>query len=303
MNNLKKIGLTALAGSLVATSAYAGALDVSGSAKVTYVSEDETEVTGNGFSISDTLSFSGGGDLDNGMSVSVSFALDGGANSDRSVKLDMGDSGAITFGGGGTYGGINKYDWMIPSAGEEIFDDMDGQANGLSQQSTANSFNYNGSFSGVGLSAAYSNDGSGNSSDKSIALTYDGLMDGLSVGAAMGEDGLSSDDETFYAKYVMGGITVAVQRFTQDFTAAATANEESDAIGVSLAVNENLSISWGTRDVDFGGSTTEQQDSGVAASYTVGGITIVGSANSSDNVGGSEGTDDTHKELGVSFAF
>ena len=303
MNNLKKIGLTALAGSLVATSAYAGALDVSGSAKVTYVSEDETEVTGNSFSISDTLSFSGGGDLDNGMSVSVSFALDGGANSDRSVKLDMGDSGSITFGGGGTYAGINKYDWMIPSAGEEIFDDMDGQANGLSQQSTANSFNYNGAFGGVGISAAYANDGSSNSSDKSIALTYDGLMDGLSIGAAMGEDGLSSDDETFYAKYVMGGITVAVQRFTQDFTAAATANEESDAIGVSLAVNENLSISWGTRDVDFGGSTTEQQDSGVAASYTMGGITLVGSANSSDNVAGTEGTNDSHKELSVSFAF
>jgi outer membrane protein OmpU len=34
MNNIKKIGLTALAGSLVATSAFAGAMSVSGSAKV-----------------------------------------------------------------------------------------------------------------------------------------------------------------------------------------------------------------------------------------------------------------------------
>ena len=36
MNKITKIGLTALAGSLVATSAFAGAMSVSGSAKVTY---------------------------------------------------------------------------------------------------------------------------------------------------------------------------------------------------------------------------------------------------------------------------
>ena len=49
MTNLKKLGLTALAGSLVASTSYAGALDVAGGAKVTYVSKDETEVTGNPF--------------------------------------------------------------------------------------------------------------------------------------------------------------------------------------------------------------------------------------------------------------
>ena len=46
MIKLRKLGLTALAGSLVATSAYAGALDVSGGASVKYVSLDETEVSG-----------------------------------------------------------------------------------------------------------------------------------------------------------------------------------------------------------------------------------------------------------------
>ena len=47
MNNMKKIGLTALAGSLVATSAFAGAMSVSGSAKVTYQSKGKEKVTGN----------------------------------------------------------------------------------------------------------------------------------------------------------------------------------------------------------------------------------------------------------------
>ena len=43
MNNLKKLGLTAVAGSLVASSAYAGALDVSGTAKIEYKSQDDDE--------------------------------------------------------------------------------------------------------------------------------------------------------------------------------------------------------------------------------------------------------------------
>ena len=39
MTNLKKIGLTALAGSLVATSAFAGSLSVSGGAKMSYTAD------------------------------------------------------------------------------------------------------------------------------------------------------------------------------------------------------------------------------------------------------------------------
>ena len=40
MNNLKKIGVSALAGSLVAFAANAGELSVSGSANLTYTDED-----------------------------------------------------------------------------------------------------------------------------------------------------------------------------------------------------------------------------------------------------------------------
>ena len=50
MNNLKKLGLTALAGSLVATSAVAGALDVSGTAKVKYQSKGSERVSANPWS-------------------------------------------------------------------------------------------------------------------------------------------------------------------------------------------------------------------------------------------------------------
>ena len=65
MNNLKKVGLTALAGSLVASTAYAGALSVSGSAGVKYQSKSGSAGTaaiqGNPWSDSNGITFSGGG--------------------------------------------------------------------------------------------------------------------------------------------------------------------------------------------------------------------------------------------------
>ena len=57
MNNMKKIGLTALAGSLVATSAFAGSMSVSGSAKMTYQSKGSEQVTGNPWSNSKGIFF------------------------------------------------------------------------------------------------------------------------------------------------------------------------------------------------------------------------------------------------------
>ena len=74
MNNFKKIGLSALAGSLVATSAFAGEMSVAGSASINV----EHTNGGNGdsgktFSMGNQLTFTGGGELDNGLNVSLSF--------------------------------------------------------------------------------------------------------------------------------------------------------------------------------------------------------------------------------------
>ena len=56
MNDMKKIGLTALAGSLVAFSANAAEMSVSGATMLTYTSEDTTEVTGNPIGMKTNLS-------------------------------------------------------------------------------------------------------------------------------------------------------------------------------------------------------------------------------------------------------
>ena len=95
MTNIKKIGLTALAGSLVATSAFAGAMDVTGSASVKFQSEHSTEHTQNNYSMGQGLTFSGSGDLDNGMTISYGYVMTNAAFSSSTLKLDMGDMGSL----------------------------------------------------------------------------------------------------------------------------------------------------------------------------------------------------------------
>ena len=85
MNNFKKIGLTALAGSLVATSVYAGEMSVAGSASWRISNHAGTD-GGKTMAMGNQLTFTGGGEMDNGMNVSLSFVLDQG---DKRVQLRL----------------------------------------------------------------------------------------------------------------------------------------------------------------------------------------------------------------------
>ena len=59
MNNLKKIGLSALAGTLASLSAQAGEMSVTGSAELTYVQRNSDEITGNPLGTKKNIGFSG----------------------------------------------------------------------------------------------------------------------------------------------------------------------------------------------------------------------------------------------------
>ena len=78
MNNFKKVGLTALAGSLVAFSAHAGELTVTGGANATYKwGKDATANHGNtskGIGTDKDVAFTGSGELDNGTTFTVGTA-------------------------------------------------------------------------------------------------------------------------------------------------------------------------------------------------------------------------------------
>ena len=301
MDKMKRLGLTALAGSLVATSAFAGSMDVSGSAKITYVSQDEKEVTGNNFSNSKGITFSGSGDLDNGMSVSTSYTMTDAAFSTSTVVLDMGDSGTIGLYNGTAGGGIGKISDKMPTAGEQVWDDVDATDNGVAGISNSNNLGYNATFGSVTVSAQYTNNGSGGNSDSGWALTYAGF-DGISVGFGMADDGTATDEATIFVTYVVGGITVGYQKSDIDYSAS-TNDEERNHIAASIAVNENLSISYGRSEVDMGSGKVDEESSGISASYTMGSITVAAVSNATDNVSGTSGTDDTYKELSIAFAF
>ena len=94
MNKLKKVGLTALAGSLAAISANAAEMSVSGATMVTYTSEHSTEVTGNPMGMKTNLYFTAAGEV-NGYNVSYYQASQDqfAGMSSASLSVDMGDMG------------------------------------------------------------------------------------------------------------------------------------------------------------------------------------------------------------------
>ena len=131
MNNLKKIGLSALAGSLVASvSAHAAEFSVSGS--VHQLLMDRTNkhlVTGNDFSMGDSLGFNMSGETDGGLGVAVYYEIDGGALDDYDMTLS-GDWGSLKFNGSGSSSALGAVDDVMPNAYEEAWDilDTDGTA-------------------------------------------------------------------------------------------------------------------------------------------------------------------------------
>ena len=122
--NIKKIGLSALAGSLVAFSANAAEMSVAGSASVGVKNTSNT--TGKAWTMGNQLTFSGSGETDGGLTVTTSLELDGGANAsssfdNRSISISSEDMGTITFSGHGGDTVMSGFDDMMPTAYEEVF--------------------------------------------------------------------------------------------------------------------------------------------------------------------------------------
>ena len=155
MNNLRKLGLTALAGSLVASTAVAGSLDVTGTAKVKYQSKGSERVTGNPWSDATTITFSGSGDLDNGMTITYGYTMANAVFSSSKLLLDMGDTGTVSFGNVSHLAGISKYSDKMPTAGEQVWDDVDATDEGVTDLGADNTLGYEITMGGITASASY----------------------------------------------------------------------------------------------------------------------------------------------------
>ena len=303
MNNIKKIGLTALAGSLIASSVNAAEMTASAGASLTWTGGNP-ESDGNALTMGNSVTFSGSGTMDNGVTVSVSYELDDDVMDDYSLSLGLGDgAGTLSFHGSGGAGGLSAYDDVMPTAYAEVWDNTDADDNGVvgTMKSTNNTV-YTNSYGDFGISGEWSKNAAGDTgSDSSVVVTYSGI-EGFEIGGGVGSDGNTSDQDTQYVKYSMGGITVGYQKSEIDYDASGTADEDRDHIAVSFAVNENLSISYGQSDVSMG-TATDEESNGISFSYTMGSMSFGGAMNNTDNVAGSSGSNDEVTELNVAFSF
>ena len=93
--NIKKVGLTALAASLVSVSAYAGEMSVSGGASIGLKNTSKSS-TGKSWTMGNQLDFAGSGELDNGMTVSLAFTLDQADDSTTGITKAPFDSHSVT---------------------------------------------------------------------------------------------------------------------------------------------------------------------------------------------------------------
>jgi len=322
MNNIKKIGLSALAGSLVATSAFAGEMAVSGSAKVTYTDKQDGSLTGSQFGMNKLLGFTGSGELDSGHTVTAYFGNNGTSQSSASLTYDMGDAGTIMFDQGAGGHGIGSIDDKTPTAAEEIWDNIShgaghdgfragiGNAGAISYATTVGSATVSADYvrkgGGVVEDGATGLGGSGSS--KSIAITTS-PADGIGIGFGMADLGSGNVDAdqtqtTAYITYAVGSISAGFQMASEGGQAD-TAQWTTTQWGVSFNVSDDISVGYGQRTVDMGSDSTlvDQSDSGVSASYTMGSMSISANMNQTDDLKGTSGSDLETTEIAVSFAF
>jgi outer membrane protein OmpU len=307
MNKLKKVGLTALATTLVTSASFAGEMSVSGGASLNYSGLNTTS-DANPWSMGDSVTFSGGGDLDNGMTVAVSFELDGGTYDDYSLTLGMGDMGSLTFSGNSVNaGGVDKVKDIVPTAYTPVYENTDTTDNGLattSTRSTAGMWGYTYSADGLMISAGYNPvPGAAASAESSIGISYDGAMDGLTIVAGRFDDGDVAENDTYGVKYTMGSVTAAYQITKVEYDATTTADQDSSHMGISVAINENLTVSGGRMETEIDSTVEDEINSGVQASYTMGSITLAGGFNKQESGGGTAANDAEVAMFNAAFAF
>ena len=325
MNNLKKLGLTALAGSLVAGSVSAAELTATGSATMSYSGGDENSNMGNGWTMADSVTFSASGDV-NDIGITLSIELDGDAQSAKvdpaaasatatgsnvvdshSIAMDFGDAGTLTFAGHGGDGFMSANDDVMPTASEEPWDVVSGADAGVINGFSGNNmFTYKYSHeSGINLTVSYINasDAVTDVSYSDAGITYTG-MDGLTLGYGEGDvenvTNTKSNESTMFAKYAIGAATVGIQVSEKDMETGT--DTESTGIGVSYQVNDDLTVSYGANTLESG-TSPDQDATAVGISYTMGSLGISFSMNQVDNIANSGANDREAYQLGLSFAF
>ena len=281
MNKLTKLGLTALAGSLVAVSAQAGAMNVNGSANMTYKTDSAFE--GKGLGTDKGLTISGSGELDNGWTFSIStYMSETYTLSTHSTTLTMGSLGTVAMGYANA-ANAGGFDEEVPQAYEQVSDLTNaGSSNAIGSYMGSGgitwappSFDLGGASASVVLGYSPNGDGVGTSdggvgtrtgnwaSGYDVGLTLSSDL-GLTVGAYVSErenetPAASTEDAQYdefngiwYAKYSAGPVSIGYSHSYLDggVSGARTAATSAKVIRTATGVFEEtqMSISFNMND-------------------------------------------------------
>jgi outer membrane protein OmpU len=320
---MKKIGLSALAGSLVAFSSANAEITMSGGASVGVSSANENRASA--YYMGDSINFTLAGETDSGLTITQKIELEGGV--DNQSTAIGGGFGTVTFHKHGGDSVMSGWDDKTPSAYEEVwaYATVDTTTTGTNDEVVMingragdNLWRYDSpTMSGVSVHASYvqaaaaaneSDHGDVNSyTDIGIQIAPE-MVEGLTIGYATAEVDesatISNDESTLWITYTSGPISVGYQSSSVDGQTS-TQDDEAVIMGISYSVTDDFAISYGTAEVDLGSSTTDQESKGISASYTMGGVSISVAMNETENAGGNTGTtyDVEGYDLNVAFAF
>tara|TARA_Y100001970_G_C14237057_1_gene862463 strand:- start:744 stop:1766 length:1023 start_codon:yes stop_codon:yes gene_type:complete len=340
MNNLKKLGLTALAGSLAVTGANATEYAVTGDAVLKYASIDypagAESTFGKGIGVDTDLYFNASGELDNGFTVAFFQAADtNGAwtNSSSQVTIGMGSLGTLkvnNVSGAAT----NGIDDVMPAAYNETWD---GLALSTDNPSFFGSSVASGSLTysipsqemmGLTINASVDYDpasdvaattaGGVNATNRSgtgMVLKID-HESGLSIGAGTEEidnggtksatsTGNDEKNVTAYVKYAAGPVSVGYQEAYNN-KANGAADDEAEFWAIAYSAGD-FSLSYGestlTNHKLSANTVVERKNESIQATYTMGAMTLGAALSETSNAAGVAARKYEETELSVSFAF
>ena len=343
MNNFKKVGLSALAGSLAMVSANAVEYTMSGGLLAVYTTQDEPATvakSGKGLGMATDLAFKASGELDNGFTVDYVMNIDtAGALSNTSSQMKVGMGSMGSFHINNEVGSkANAIDDISPTAYNETWDGLTSVTNPSFFGSATNSGSVDyriptQEFEGLTLNVAVTydpNTGVGGATKGSIDTTSDsgtalviqlasdmGLEFGAGVEAIKQTSGTKNEDGqniTGYVKYSNGGLTLSYQE-----AYANTAHSDSNVAGDDGADKEamfagvaytmgDLTVSYGVSEYDVNAASDTvalltEEMSSIQAAYVMGAMTVSVAMSETDNVAGITATTYNENTLAVSFAF
>ena len=320
MNNFKKISLTALAGSLVATSvAFAGEMTATGAAEMKMTNNSQS-AAGKTIGMGNSVTFKGSGETDGGLNVSMSFELDQNAGDGTAATNGPFDSHSVSVGNDtiGTlavhgHGGTNSAAALDGTAAGDFWDNTLGISKANKPQAAASGnglvvYSLPSVVDDLTLAASYASAGENDAGSTSYGAVYTGV-EGLTLSLGKGSDNTTKNidiDQTIMkASYAIGSFTLGYSDNDIDHT---TTNKDQGVKSFSVAytLTDEISLSYGEETIEKTAVSSDIEVSGMTATYTSGGMTLGLTAIEADNVDHSNtatNNDNEFWKVSLAFAF